>query len=87
MKSPKSNRKAKVPKFRQEFPRGWNQKRVQAVIDHYDNLTDDELAAEIEAAESVPNQTMMWVPTELLAQNRRSHRSPRAAAGQQEIGR
>jgi hypothetical protein len=32
-----------------QFPRGWNQKRVQAVIDYYDKQTDEEGALEYEA--------------------------------------
>jgi hypothetical protein len=40
------------PKVRQEFPKGWDQERVQALIDHYDHLTDAEWAALIEGAPS-----------------------------------
>ncbi len=51
---------------KQWFPPGWNQERVQAVIDHYDNQTDEERVAEIEAAFNDPRMTMMSVPTELI---------------------
>ena len=35
---------------RQEFPPGWNKKKVLAVIAHYDQQPEDEAAAEIELA-------------------------------------
>ena len=34
--------------IRQQFPRGWDEKRVRAVIDYYENQTEDQAAAEIE---------------------------------------
>ena len=34
----------------QKFPPGWDQARVQRVIDHYENMSEDELLAEDEAA-------------------------------------
>lgn len=33
-----------------EFPPGWDEERVQAVIRHYDSQTEDEAVAEDEAA-------------------------------------
>ena len=33
-----------------EFPPGWDEKRVQAVIQHYESQTEDEAVAENEAA-------------------------------------
>lgn len=32
------------------YPPGWDAKRVQEVINYYDSMTDDDLAAEIAAA-------------------------------------
>ena len=32
------------------FPPGWDEERVREVIEHYDSLTEEGLAAEIEAA-------------------------------------
>ena len=46
-----------------EFPPGWDEARVREVIDYYDNQTDEEAAAEYEAAVS---GTMMEVPQELV---------------------
>jgi hypothetical protein len=48
------------------YPRGWDAKRVQAVIDHYENQTDDEAIAEDEAAFRSGAVTMMAVPVELV---------------------
>ena len=33
-----------------KFPPGWNEERVQSVIDYYENQTEDETVAEDEAA-------------------------------------
>ena len=51
---------------RQEFPPGWNEKKVRAVIAHYDQQTEDEAAAEIESAPEATGETLMSVPTELV---------------------
>jgi hypothetical protein len=53
------------------FPKGWNQERVKAVIEYYDNQTDEEGAAEYEAAMELEGQSMMLVPTELVPEIRR----------------
>jgi hypothetical protein len=53
-------------KQKQKYPRGWDEKRVREVIDHYENQTEDEQFAEIEAAQKAENITMMAVPTELV---------------------
>ena len=49
-----------------EYPEGWDEKRVRAIIDHYDNLTEDEWLAESEAAFNDPTETAMTVPRELV---------------------
>ncbi len=61
----------KVKRGKSEFPRGWNQKRVQAVIDYYDNQTEDEELAEYEAAMKIEELTVMFVPRKLVPQIRR----------------
>ena len=52
------------------YPPGWNAQRVREVIDYYDAMSDDDLAAEIDAsdgdADADPNNTMMSIPTELV---------------------
>jgi hypothetical protein len=56
----------KAPKVNQNFPAGWNQERVQAVIDYYEKMTDAERAADIEAAREIEGQTLISVPTKLI---------------------
>jgi len=48
------------------LPRGWNQKRAQAVADYYDKQSDDNAIAEAEAAYSAPGTTMMQIPLKLV---------------------
>jgi hypothetical protein len=55
---------------KQKYPPGWNEKRVQQVLDHYENQTEDEQAAEIAAARKAKGVTMMAVPTELVPEVR-----------------
>lgn len=49
-----------------EFPKGWDEARVRSVIDHYENMTEEEWLAEDEAAFNDPTQTPMMVPRELV---------------------
>ena len=51
---------------KQQLPRGWTEKRVRKLAEYYDNQTEDEQAAEIEAAWDADNLTMVAVPTELV---------------------
>jgi hypothetical protein len=48
------------------YPKGWNRKRVQALIDYYDKQSDDEAVAEAEAAYKKITTTMMPIPVELV---------------------
>jgi hypothetical protein len=52
--------------IKQKLPRGWDEEKIRAIIEHYDNQTDEEGAAEIETAFNDPTQTMMLIPTELV---------------------
>ena len=45
---PKKGKKAAAS--RQRFPPGWDEARVRKVLAHYENQTEDEAAAEDEAA-------------------------------------
>jgi hypothetical protein len=49
-----------------EFPSGWDERRVRDVLEHYENQTDEEAVAEHEAALSSPEHTVMEVPAELV---------------------
>jgi hypothetical protein len=51
---------------KQKFPPGWDQARVQRLIAHYDQMNDDELTAEDEAALEAEGQTLMVIPTQLV---------------------
>ena len=50
-----------------KYPAGWDAARVQRLIDHYEGMADDELAAEDDAAAAPPSgQTVITVPDVLL---------------------
>jgi hypothetical protein len=53
-----------------QFPPGWDEQRVREVLDYYENQTDEEAAAEHEAALSRSDQTLMPIPHELVPQVR-----------------
>ncbi len=48
------------------FPPGWDEKRVRAVLDHYEKQTEMEAVAEDEAAYEDSSYTIMEVPKELV---------------------
>ena len=52
------------------YPPGWDEARVREVLAHYDNQTEDEQFAEIEAALQAEGITLMAVPTELVPEVR-----------------
>jgi hypothetical protein len=70
MKKTKTGPKVKKHK-KPKFPRGWDENRVQAVIDYYDRQTEDEELAEYEAGMAINGQSMMLVPTELIPEIRK----------------
>lgn len=47
------------------FPPGWDAARVRQVLEHYENQTDAEAAAEDEAAFEDPGYVTMLIPKEL----------------------
>ena len=50
-----------------KFPPGWDEKRVQSVIDYYENQTEDEAVAEDEEAFQQEFITKVEVPTQLVS--------------------
>jgi len=54
----------KMKKKRQKYPRGWNEEKIRRVLEHYENQTDEEAAAEIRAA--AKSRTLMDVPSALV---------------------
>ena len=61
------------------FPPGWDESRVREVLAHYEGQTEDEQAAEIEAALNADGITMMAVPSELADEVRALIASKRSA--------
>ena len=49
-----------------EYPPGWDEERVQEVIDYYENQTEDEAVAEAEEAFRHEFTTNVEVPTQLV---------------------
>ena len=49
-----------------KFPKGWNEKRVQEVLAHYEAQTEDEAVAEDEAMYEEVTETVMEIPIELV---------------------
>ena len=48
------------------FPEGWDEVRVQRLLEHYESLTEDEAVAEDEAGFEDTAQTVMEIPNELV---------------------
>ncbi len=55
---------------KQKFPPGWDEKRVQELIAHYENQSEDEEFADIEAAREASDITMMAIPSDLVPEIR-----------------
>jgi hypothetical protein len=49
-----------------KFPTGWDEDRLNAVITHYDQQTEDEALQEDEMMFEDPAQTIMEIPRELV---------------------
>jgi hypothetical protein len=49
-----------------EFPAGMDEQSIRDLVDYYDSQTDEDAAAEHEAALAHPTGTLMDVPTELV---------------------
>ena len=55
---------------KQKSPPGWDQQRGREVLAHYENQSEDEQSAQIEAAREAEGITMMAVLTELAPEVR-----------------
>ena len=64
----KASRRIGKTKDPNRYPKGWNRQKVERMIAHYENQTDEEAIAEDEAAYSNPAFTMMQVPKALVPQ-------------------
>ncbi len=49
-----------------KFPPGWDEARVQKLIARYEQMDDNEMVAEDEAAQEMAGQTLMVIPTEFV---------------------
>ncbi len=58
-------------KRQSDFPTGWDEARVQRVLDHYENQSDEAAVAEDEAALEDPGETLMEIPIDLVPAVRR----------------
>jgi hypothetical protein len=52
------------------FPAGWDEERVQRVLEHYERQSEDEAVAEDEAAYEDRTQALIEVPVELVPEVR-----------------
>ena len=50
------------------YPKGWDARSIKALADHYDNQSDEDAAAEDDAAYRSTLVTMMAIPVELVPQ-------------------
>ena len=50
----------------EKYPPGWNEARVRRVLEYYESQSDEEAAAEIEAAFKGRTHTTMEVPVALV---------------------
>ena len=55
---------------KERFPDGWDESRVQRVLDHYEVQSDEEASAEGEAAFDSPTHTAIEVPVDLVPEVR-----------------
>ncbi|MEA2708780.1 MAG: hypothetical protein QOF78_1381 [Phycisphaerales bacterium] len=53
------------------YPRGWNRKKVEALIRYYETQSDEAAIAEAEAAYRKRNSALIEVPVKLLPQVRK----------------
>ena len=58
-------------KTRNQFPSGWDEKRLRRVLTHYESQTEEEALAEDEAAFENPTQTTIEVPIKLVPKIRK----------------
>ena len=53
-----------------EYPIGWDEPRVNRVLEHYETQSAEEAVAEDEAAYEDTNQTFIEIPNELIPEVR-----------------
>ncbi len=53
-----------------DHPSGWDEDRIRRVLEHYERQTDEDAAAEDDAAFDSPTHTAMTVPVDLVPEVR-----------------
>ncbi len=53
--------------MKNRYPKDWDEKRVKAVISHYEEQTEEDAAEEDEASFKKRKQTAMEVPVQLVS--------------------
>jgi hypothetical protein len=61
----------KTPKDPNQYPKGWNRRKVKAIADYYYKQSDSEAIAEAEAAYHKRTTALIEVPIRLLPKVRR----------------
>lgn len=56
---------------KKHFPAGWDESRVQQVLDHYETQSDEEAVAEDEASFESTTHTAIEVPVDLIPEVRK----------------
>ena len=56
---------------KKHFPAGWDDSRVQQVLDHYETQSDEEAVAEDEASFESTTHTAIEVPVDLIPEVRK----------------
>jgi hypothetical protein len=67
----RDERQDPMKKNRNKLPKGWTEGQVRALAKHYDEQSEDEAAAEDNAAYESRDVTMMAVPVKLVPEVQR----------------
>lgn len=70
-RKPYNRRKPSVRSDPSPYPKGWNRKRVETLVDYYDNQSDEEAIAEAEAAYKDRHSAMIQIPIRLVPRVRK----------------
>jgi hypothetical protein len=52
---------------KEQFPPGWDEERVKNLLKRYEQMEDDAMIAEDEAASELQGQTLMVIPTQYVS--------------------
>lgn len=60
-----------MTKLKNKLPKGWNLARVKRVADHYDSVSDEQLAMEDDAAWADKSMAIMLIPRAMVPKVRK----------------